>query len=175
MVKEHIAVVFDFADEVEFLLVYGGEKLSGRGIPCIGEDHGEGDLVSAGAVDEFEGEVDFGFEVWVMLCEGKLGGWFIEPEVDRESFLGGGEGGVNDDVADRFPFEDAAILQLSAFGLFGIDFGSGGIVDNKGAVRCRRAGAHTLEELQPCRVQFVAVPLRVGEEILDGFVVGVSF
>jgi len=52
----------------------------------------------------------------------------------------------DEDVADRFFAQDAAVLKPGAFGLLRVDLETGGIIDNQNAVRGRPGSGLPLDQ-----------------------------
>ena len=69
--------------------------------------------------------------------------WDVGVKIDREMFGIRDKGGSDSDIAISLFFEWGTILNLSALGIFGINFGDGRVIDGKDAIS-RRAGRHLI-------------------------------
>ena len=176
MMHENITIGLGLADKRKIMRIDERNHLRGMGVPRIENDRLEVYLLINGVDDQFFCELYLAFK-WVNIRFFRLVLFFliIKSVIDGEVFGFRHKGRRNKYVAHCFMPQGSAILIIGSFLFLCVNLRTGRVIDGQDAFLCRSCSPLAFDKRNPGVIDLVNIPLRVGEEVLEVFVVTEGF
>ena len=176
VIHENVTIGLGLADKRMIMRIDERDQLRRMGVPRIDNYRLEIYLFVDGVQNQLFSELYLAFKrVGIRFVSFILLSFFVKTIIDGEVFVFRDKRRRNKHVAHGFMAKGSAVLIICSFRLLGVNLWAGRVVNSQNAILCRSCSPLAFDKRNPGVIDLVNIPLRVGEKVLEIFVVTEGF